>query len=112
MKTLLLTPVGNPRPGLCAFLQSIPGLELLVRVAGPGADLLILDIHTPEYDDWAEMRRVKAGVSAPYCIAIVSTSRQMAEARAAGADQVLLAGFTATEFMTTLAACREVHHKK
>jgi hypothetical protein len=95
---------------LLEFLKSIPDLELFDAPVGDwplGAaeldgsrpiDLLIFDAHAPNFDNWAELWDIKARAPQACCLALVSAPRQMALARAAGADRVLLTGFSTPEF--------------
>ncbi|MBN1487506.1 MAG: hypothetical protein JW981_07685 [Anaerolineae bacterium] len=102
MLALILTPIGNPRPGLCLFLRSLPGLELLDGADLLGAELLIFDAYMPGYSNWSQLCQAKARLSAKWCIAIVSEPQQITYAYAAGADHVLLVGFSAAEFLLLL----------
>jgi DNA-binding NarL/FixJ family response regulator len=99
---LLLAPVGDPRPGLLAFLQSIPELELLDQAGEIRLDLVIVDVHLPAYGDWAWLRQAKVDCAAARSLVIVSTLQQMADAKAAGSDGVLLSGFTTAQFLDVL----------
>lgn len=114
MTTWIVTPDGKPRRELLSFLKSIPDLELL---NAPGAglstdalaadesrsvDLLIFDIHSCDYDNWAEVRDIKAQLPRACCIMLVVSPQQMAGAGAAGADYTLLLGFSAAEFFEML----------
>jgi CheY-like chemotaxis protein len=97
---------------LLSFLKSIPDLELLDAPGGilPSGvprsdgfnvnvvDLIIFDILSPDYDNWAEVGDIKAQLPRACCITLVVSPQQMALAQAAGADQVLLTGFSAPEF--------------
>ncbi|MFP4394520.1 MAG: hypothetical protein ACLFTI_04570 [Anaerolineales bacterium] len=109
MTTWVVTPGGRPRPELLAFLKSIPDLELLdapmIATELDGSrpiDLLIFDAHAPHFDNWAELRNIKARAPQACCLTLVSAPRQMALAQAAGADHVLLAGFSTPEFFKML----------
>jgi DNA-binding NarL/FixJ family response regulator len=99
---------------LLSFIKSIPELELLNAPVGglssdtleadqsKVVDLLIFDILSRDYDDWAELRGIKARLPRACCITLVISPQQMALAQAAGADQVLLRGFSTQEFLKRL----------
>jgi len=110
LTTWVVTPGGSPRPELLAFLKSIPDLELFDAPVGDWPlgsaefdgsrpiDLLIFDAHAPNFDNWAELWDIKARAPQACCLALLSAPRQMALAQAAGADRVLLTGFSTPEF--------------
>ena len=112
--TWVVTPGGRPRPELLAFLKSIPDLDLFdvpVEDWPLGAaefdgsrliDLLIFDARAPNFDNWAELRDIKARAPHACCLTLVSAPRQMVLARASGADRVLLTGFSTPEFFKML----------
>ncbi|MGC9400245.1 MAG: hypothetical protein ACP5HM_14075 [Anaerolineae bacterium] len=103
LTTLLLSAGGVPRYELRAFLRAVPGLRLVSGAeAGATPDLLILDASTTERDVCAWLSRSRRQYPAARCLALVSSPQQLAEAQMAGAEQVLLAGFSAAEFFQTL----------
>lgn len=114
LTTWIMTPEGNPRRELLAFLKSIPDLDLL-NAPGGGlssdalvadesrvVDLLIFDILSRDYDNWDELRGIKAQLPRACCITLVASPQQIAGAQAAGMDHTLLAGFSAAEFFEML----------
>lgn len=116
LTTWVVTSGDKPRPELLSFLKSIPDLELLDAPVGilpsdvPRADgfnvnvvdLIIFDILSPDYDNWAEVGDIKAQLPRACCITLVVSPQQMAGAGAAGTDRTLLAGFSAAEFFEML----------
>jgi DNA-binding NarL/FixJ family response regulator len=109
-----VTPEGKPRRELLSFLKSIPDLELLNAPEGGlssdaleadesrAVDLLIFDILSRDYDNWAALRDIRAQYPFTYCIMLIASPQQMAGAGAAGTDHTLLAGFSAAEFFEML----------
>ncbi len=110
LKTFVLTPVGRPRRELIAFLQAIPGLVLLNAPDGalpsgaelPIVDLLVFDAYAPSDFHWSLLGAARTGLAAAHCVALVSSPHQVADARAAGADWVLVTGFEAVRFLEVL----------
>lgn len=115
LKTLVLTAAGRPRRELMTFLRSIPGLMLLNAPDGAlpsemdmsTVDLLIFDACAPNGVRWSLLGAARAEMDAMHCIALVNSPQQMAQARAGGADYVLLKGFSTAQFLDALRALRK-----
>jgi DNA-binding NarL/FixJ family response regulator len=108
LTTLVLATDGSPRHELHSFLKSIPDLRLL-ETSGDGLplgqappDLIVLDASTPGPDDRAFLRELATRLPTARCVVLVGSPGQVKAALAAGADRVLLAGFSAAEFFQTL----------
>lgn len=103
MIMLVIATTGEPRHELLSFLRAVPSLNLLSPQIDEGLpDLVVLDASEPSPDDAALLRRLRTRMPTAHSIALVSSPRQMAEMREAGADRVLLAGFSAAEFFQAL----------
>ena len=86
-------------------MPEIGGMELLDASAGKlpppsthAPDLIIVDASTPTAGVGKLLQEVKDRLPAARCVALVSSLQQSAATLAAGADRVLLAGFSAAEF--------------
>jgi hypothetical protein len=64
--------------------------------------MLIFDVYRPDYDDWAALHAIRSRMPGACCVTFIGSPQQMGGARAAGADRVLLAGFSAAEFFEVL----------
>ncbi len=110
--TVVLAPSGPLRQELLAFLKSIPGLELVNAATEPGElqqaveqfapQLLILvggALFTPIAETLVQLKRSAASVP---CLVLAENRQQIQQAVAAGADTVLLKGFSTPEFLAAL----------
>lgn len=110
LTALVITPSGSPRQELFAFLESVSILKLVngpeapVACPLPRADMLIFDVLAAQAVDWVVLRTLKGQLPEARCVIVVGSPQQVRRAISAGADQVLLSGFSATEFMMALAA--------
>ena len=106
-KAIVLSTTGAPRQELLAFLTSVAGLKLLL---GDGAcipaaetpELIILDAGARKIDPTTQLRQLKARLPDALCIVLVNSQWQCKAAWDAGADCVLLTGFSALEFRQAL----------
>lgn len=109
LKAIVLATTGAPRQELLAFLKSISGLELLDLPGGgaplPAAEqpeLIVLDAGAREDDPVGPLRQLKTRLPDALCVVLVSSEWQRRAAWDAGADRVLLTGFSALEFRRAL----------
>lgn len=109
LSTLVLATTGNPRPELLSFLKSAPDLELVhapLETANPPTsqtpDLVVLDASIPGSDDAGLLRGLKAQMPKARYLVLISSMSQSELLVTAGADRVLLVGFSAAEFFEVL----------
>ena len=105
---------GRIRDGLIALLRTIPEIgaveqldedaSLLVSVPHHHRTLVFLEASLMNQKVWTFMKQVKSRQPPTYCkcLVLADNSFQQRMAVAAGADGVLLAGFRAYEFFTTV----------
>lgn len=111
-KTLVLALPGPFRQELLAFLRAIPELELVgvledpaglgTAVARTAPYCLILEGGPALAEVLTALAQLKRAAPGPPCLVLVENRRQIQQAFAAGADSVLLKGFSTQEFLTTL----------
>lgn len=65
-------------------------------------DLVLLDFGLPALDAIQSLEWIKTHWTSTRCLVLATTVRQQTAAKAAGADEVLLKGFLAAEFFSTL----------
>ncbi len=119
LKTLILIPSHLHRPEQISFLKSIPELDLLEPARNLQSFWEALYTHHPDlviFDEslFAEpglqpLRRLKAEFPETACLVFARKYQQMDQAAAAGADRVLLRGFSAKEFFLVLT---DLHDKR
>jgi len=110
----ILARSGRMRDGLLALLSAIPqigtiqqmerGLMELKSVPDHNQALVLLDANLIDQELWTYMKKVKgrnSGQQFKY-IVLADNTFQQRMAQAAGADGVLLAGFPAAQFFTTI----------
>ncbi len=100
------------REGLRALLRTIPRIEFVEQVDRGSAALamviqnhsvlVLLDSSLPSEELWTALKQIKVEWPQTQCIVVVDTIRQQAEARASGADGVLLKGFAAETLFVTI----------
>lgn len=109
---LILTNSERIREGLSALLSAMPQIGVIGQLEHDGAALqliprqyralVLLDASIPGNETWTALKQFKATNSQTRCLVLVGSTLQQRLARAAGADSVLLAGFSAGEFFTTI----------
>lgn len=115
-KTLVLAWPGPFRQELLAFLRAIPELELVGVLEDPAA-LLTAVVHTVPHclileggpalaEVLVALAQLKRAALCPPCLILVESHRQIQQALAAGADSVLLKGFSTQEFLSALQALK------
>lgn len=115
-KTLVLARPGPFRRELLAFLRAIPELELVGVLEDPAALLtavgrtaphcLILEGGPVQAEVLAALAQLKRAALCPPCLVLVESHQQIQPAFAAGADGVLLKGFSTQEFLSALQALK------
>jgi DNA-binding NarL/FixJ family response regulator len=113
LTTIVFAPPGPLRQELLAFLKSIPGLnlantasdldELQQAMQQCSPQLLILAgslSFTPVAEVLAQLKRDATPVP---CLVLVENRQQIQQAAMAGADLILLKGFSTQEFLAALA---------
>lgn len=112
LKTTVFAPIEPFRQELLAFVRSIPGLELIDVAAEPGellvcvqqaAPQLLIIVGAPGLTSVIEPLRHAGMRSSLFCLVLAENRQQIQQALAAGADAVLLKGFSTHEFLATLA---------
>lgn len=114
LKTIVLAPPGPFRQDLLAFVKSIPELdlagvaadlpELLLTAAQCTPHLAILadgSLFTPLITALQQLKQQNLPLP---CLVLAENRQQIQQAIAAGADSVLLKGFSTHEFLVALAA--------
>jgi DNA-binding NarL/FixJ family response regulator len=119
LRTLALISTHLFQQEQVSFLRSVPGLEVLPPVCSPQEfwsaacrlrpDLAILDESLFLDPNLATLHQLKAQFPAMFCLVIAGRTQQIAPAIAAGADRVLLRGFSAREFFQAVAALQSPH---
>jgi len=114
LKTLVLATPGTLCHELLTFLRSVPNLALLDSGDGrlpaflpERPDLVVLDASLPGASGIELLQALRRRIPGTRCILMVGSPSQMAEAVAAGADRVLLVGFSAAEFFQILEELQE-----
>ena len=111
-QVLIVGVPGRMQESLRTLLNAIPKFEIVEaengfwppvdRVAKSMPDLVLLDFGLPAPEAAAALEWIKANWSSARCLVLVNTAQQKLAAKTAGADGVLLKGFSAAEFFVTL----------
>lgn len=119
MVVLVIAEPGRTRAGLIALLEAAPGLDsiftaddsatALKRIPPRRPQLLFLDADMPGDEVWFLLRQIKAKWPDITCIALIDSFRQRQTAHAAGADGVLLKGFSAAHLYSTINRLHNEH---
>ena len=107
MRVMIVAEVGRLREGLQVMFDSFPSLETVAVVGdGPSAmeaiqsrqpDLAILDAHLFDEGTADLIRAIKQGGNGVRCLVVAERLAQFQPLLDAGADKVLLKGFSAAE---------------
>jgi len=112
--TPILTVIEPGRRGdsVQAVLKAIPRLKIIGRVDnGPAAveiitahqpALVLLDANLPGDKVWTALKQIKTEWPQTPCLVLVDTLEQQQMAEATGADEVLVAESSITEFCATI----------
>jgi DNA-binding NarL/FixJ family response regulator len=112
LKTIVLAPPGPFRQELLAFVKSIPELDL-VGVAADLPELLLTASQCPQHlailangplfaPVLSTLRQLNQQGLPLVCLVLAENRQQIQQAVTAGADGVLLRGFSTLEFLTAL----------
>ncbi len=115
LKTVVFAPPGPFRQELLAFVKSIPELELvgaaadlpeLLLAADQDAPRLVILVGGPLCTPALAALRQRQPQGMPLaCLVLAENRQQIQQAVAAGADGVLLKGFSTQEFLAVLTSC-------
>jgi len=111
---LVVARPGLVRDGLQAVLSAIPGLDALEpaddgasaldRLKSHRPDLVILDSSLSEGEMCTTLRQIKGQWPDVRCLVVADTPQQGRAVEAAGADAVLVEGFSAALLSTAIKA--------
>jgi len=110
--TLLIAKPGTLRDSLAILLRALPQL-VTVNLANDAASalriletrrpgLVILDLSLPGAQSWTVLRQIKRRWPHVRCIALADSIRHMHQARAHGADEVVLKGHPAAKLSAVM----------
>jgi DNA-binding NarL/FixJ family response regulator len=115
LQTRLLTLVaampGRMRESLQILLETMPGVVtdraddgamVLRMVVERQPDLVLLDTNLPGEPGWRVLAQIKALQPQTRCLVLAGSTLQRQAAQAAGADGVLLKGFSTAELFATI----------
>ena len=109
---LILAKPGRIRDGLEALLRTIPQVKIVCQVKnsstalemvtelGPDLILLVTDLFDDEVRQFLQHLKDEPGTQ---CLVLTDTALKLEQAEAAGADEVLLTGFTTRELFESVA---------
>ena len=109
--TLIAARPGRMRDSLQILLETMPGV--VTDRADDGAAALnmvleqqplvvLLDTNLPGQQGWGVLEQIKAQQPQTHCLVLADSVRQWQTAWAAGADGVLLKGFSTAELFATI----------
>jgi DNA-binding NarL/FixJ family response regulator len=112
LTTLIFAAPGPLRESLNNFLAALPQVkivgnaqflpEALEEISRCAPHLLILDTHHWNGAEIELLRQVKARWPRLYCLVLADRPDQVTAARAAGAEEALLWGFSTDTFLTVI----------
>lgn len=109
---LIMARPSRLREALRALIATLPQLEIvgqveervaalkMVQERQPG--LLLLDSSLPDNEVEATIEQIKLERSETYCIVLAHSERQQAALKSAGADEVLLKGFSTATLLAVI----------
>ena len=113
-RALIVTQRESLQNGLQALVMSIPQVDIIGQVDdGSRAiamiqehhpDLVLLDTHLPNGEEWQILKQTKTLWPEIRCIVLADDVRQQQEATTLGADIVLLKGFPPAKLAETIEA--------
>ena len=113
VSALIVAQPGRLRDGMQALMRAVPRIKYVNQVDdGPSAvteiaehtpSLVLLDTDLPDDAAWKTLQQIKTGWPEILCILIAGTDWQRKEAKASGADAVLVKGFTLATLAETIA---------
>jgi len=112
LKALIVAKPGRVCDGLQALLTAIPEIGSIAQtddatsalrmIAERRPDLVLLDFSLTGDEIRAMLRRIKAGSGQTKCLVLADDAEEQQIAEAAGADAILIKGFTAQKFIKTV----------
>ena len=110
---LVAAKPSRARDSLCFLLRTMPGIEVIDRADDGASTLTMIAEHCPtlallDTNLTVEgiatvLRKIKASGSQSRCLVLADDAWQLREAKDAGADEVLLKGFSGTELFGAIA---------
>jgi DNA-binding response OmpR family regulator len=108
----IVAPAGRLSDGWRALLLALPEITDVRQVDStssalgateiPGPDLVLLDAEALGERAWALLEQIRANAPRCRCIAVICSVHQRRIALAAGAEAVLIRGFSAAELSATV----------
>ena len=112
LKALIVAKPGRVCDGLQALLTAIPEISSIAQtdeatsalrmIAERRPDLVLLDFSLTGDEIRAMLRQIKAGSGQTKCLVLADDAEEGQIAEAAGADAILIKGFTAQKFIKTV----------
>jgi DNA-binding NarL/FixJ family response regulator len=109
---LLVTGPGSLQNGLLAMMTTIPQIQAVLvaeeasralrMIADHRPALVLLDTMLPGNEAGAVLKEIKTRWPSTRCIILADDVQQQREAKAAGADAVLIKGFPAAKLTATI----------
>ena len=109
---LIVAGPGRFRDSLRALLAAAPQIKAVNKVDDASSalravaehhpDLVLLDGSLSSNEIWTVLRQIKVEQPQTRCIVLGDNGRQQQEARAAGADAILIKGFSATKLFQVI----------
>ncbi len=113
-QVLIIGMPGRMQEGLRTLLNAIPQFDVkdsrcenwppTELLAGDVPDLVLLDFGLPAQEAIQDLEWIKSNWTSTRCLVLANTVRQQIAAKAAGADGVLLRGFSGAEFFAAIRA--------
>lgn len=114
---LIVAKSGRWRDSLQVLIRAVEGVELLAPTDGIASALpllaayapllVVLDFNLLGDEAWTLLQQIKRDYPQVRCLALIESETQKQLVQAAGADNVLLAGFTLEMLQTALAQILE-----
>ena len=109
---LVVIEPGRKLESLRVLLQGFDQIDRVLETKGvvsawrmfasESPDFILIDMDLPNNESWQFLEKVKNGSHCIQIAALVSDSRQVQAAQQAGADSVLVTGFSATDLQIAL----------
>ena len=109
---LVVIEPGRKLESLRVLLQGFDQIDRVLETKGvvsawkvfasESPDFVLIDMDLPNSESWQFLEKVKNGSHCIQIVALVSNSRQIQAAQQAGANSVLITGFSATDLQTAL----------
>jgi len=116
---LIIGPAGRLREGLCAVLRTFAGIADLVTTDNFDSgyelavrhqpSLVIVDVNDPLDGECIFLKRILSSNEQGRCLVIARAMDQAVQAKHAGADAILLHGFSTRTLNQTLVSLGVIH---